>query len=399
MKETISIVVPVYQVEEYLANAINSLLTQTYPNLEIVLIDDGSTDRSGELCDRYERKEKRIQVLHQKNKGVVAARNAGIDAATGHYLMFLDGDDSIEKDYVEKMLLEMRRWKKDIIWDTIHYRQYDKKSILSGYHTSEKDLENSEEQIFLYRYACGYEGFHNDINYGVWGKLFRKDFIQRIHHTLDERIRYEEDFSCMIRCLSETSRIQYVRIGGYHYIQRPHSAARGEMKKNEGLIMLQDTLSFLEKRGERRDVFESYVKMMYGYGLIQHGRIGDLQTDAHTLVPFCRVPQKAHVIIYGLGNIGLKIMDYLRTSENYTLVGCMDQRAEKTQYQDIPVLSLADLRDVSFDAILIAVMRKDYEQEIKGFLLQSGAVKREKIALIDQKVLIEAANRALSSYG
>lgn len=93
MKDLISIIVPVYKVEKYLRRCIQSIICQTYSNIEIILVDDGSPDRCPEICDEYASKDERIKVIHQENKGVSAARNAGLDAAKGEYVAFVDSDD------------------------------------------------------------------------------------------------------------------------------------------------------------------------------------------------------------------------------------------------------------------------------------------------------------------
>ena len=106
MKTTplISVIVPIYQVEAYLEECLDSILNQTYRQLEIILIDDGSTDRCGEICDRYASRDSRIKVIHQTNQGLSAARNAGMDIAIGEYISFIDSDDYIVPQYYEKML-------------------------------------------------------------------------------------------------------------------------------------------------------------------------------------------------------------------------------------------------------------------------------------------------------
>ena len=103
----ISIIVPVYNVEQYLSRCVDSLVNQTYHNIEIILVDDGSPDRSGEICDEYAKKDKRVKVIHQSNGGLSDARNTALDIAKGDYLMFVDSDDWIEKK---------KRVKFSIVW-------------------------------------------------------------------------------------------------------------------------------------------------------------------------------------------------------------------------------------------------------------------------------------------
>lgn len=114
MNPLISVIVPVYKVEEYLPQCIESILAQTYRNLEIILIDDGSPDRCPQICDEYARKDPRICVIHQKNQGVSAARNAGLERATGDYIGFVDGDNSISPVMYENLLKLIEQYRVQI---------------------------------------------------------------------------------------------------------------------------------------------------------------------------------------------------------------------------------------------------------------------------------------------
>lgn len=103
MNPLISIIVPVYNVEEYLPKCLDSIINQTYKNLEIIVVNDGSTDNSGKICDEYGERDYRIMVIHKANRGVSSSRNIGIKNASGEYILFVDSDDEIEKDYVNVM--------------------------------------------------------------------------------------------------------------------------------------------------------------------------------------------------------------------------------------------------------------------------------------------------------
>ena len=124
----VSIIVPVYGVEAYLSECVDSLLAQTYENLEIILVDDGGKDRSGEICDRYAERDNRVRVIHKSNGGAASARNVGIDAATGEYICFVDGDDLVEKDYVTHLWSALSREDADISVCGLYYMTKHQKS-------------------------------------------------------------------------------------------------------------------------------------------------------------------------------------------------------------------------------------------------------------------------------
>ena len=114
MEQLVSVIVPVYNTEEYLDECIESIVFQTYKNLQIILIDDGSTDLSGKICDKWKELDKRIMVIHQKNIGVSGVRNVGLRESTGQWIAFVDSDDSVKNNYIEKLLDLSKRWKTDI---------------------------------------------------------------------------------------------------------------------------------------------------------------------------------------------------------------------------------------------------------------------------------------------
>lgn len=114
MNELISVIVPVYNVEEYLRNCLDSILQQSYSELQIILIDDGSTDNSGKICDEYEKKDSRIEVIHQQNSGIGRTRNVGLDRAKGQYIAFVDSDDFIHKDMYRDLIKLAKRNKADL---------------------------------------------------------------------------------------------------------------------------------------------------------------------------------------------------------------------------------------------------------------------------------------------
>lgn len=114
MEQLVSVIVPVYNTEEYLDECVESIVLQTYKSLQIILVDDGSTDMSGDICDKWKELDKRIIVIHQKNKGVSYARNIGLQESTGQWIAFVDSDDSVKNNYIEKLLNLSKKWKTDI---------------------------------------------------------------------------------------------------------------------------------------------------------------------------------------------------------------------------------------------------------------------------------------------
>ena len=161
----VSVIVPVYNVGKFVGKCIESIQNQTYRDIEIILVNDGSTDDSGLICNRYSEKDNRIKVLHQSNKGVSVARNVGIQIATGEYICFVDGDDYISVDYVEYLLHLLIKQEAEIALSTEWFTSYNTKQVTRQYNKCLSGEEATKE-ILCYR-----------IPIGVNNKLFRSNFI------------------------------------------------------------------------------------------------------------------------------------------------------------------------------------------------------------------------------
>ena len=170
----ISVIVPIYQVEKYLEQCLDSILNQTYRNLEIILIDDGSPDRCGDICDRYASLDSRIKVIHQPNAGLSAARNAGMDIATGEYISFIDSDDYIDPHFYEKMEEGFQDYPEAPIIACFVYQDKNEQitHLSPNWHTTQPVFHSS--LTFCEECLLG------KMTVAVWNKLFRAELLKDI---------------------------------------------------------------------------------------------------------------------------------------------------------------------------------------------------------------------------
>lgn len=166
-EKTVSIIVPVYQVKEYLDMCVQSLRAQTYRNLEIILIDDGSTDGSGQLCDRYAREDVRVKVLHQKNKGLSDARNEGLKLATGDYIAFVDSDDLVSPDFIEILYTIIKEYHAQIA--VCSYEKGEQAAWSRGSRDKGREYCISADEMLLQ-----WHGKRKKIETVVWNKLYHR---------------------------------------------------------------------------------------------------------------------------------------------------------------------------------------------------------------------------------
>lgn len=211
----ISVIIPVYKVEPYLRQCVDSVVGQTYKNLEIILIDDGSPDNCGVICDEYAEWDERVFVIHKQNGGLSNARNDGIMAATGKWLAFLDSDDWIEVDYYEKLLVAVEMGNPDIIISGCYWKEYPHKR---------KSVRNFNRPAFYNDREHILEFQANIIRTGMpWDKLYKTDFIKKQGFMFDTSINAFEDFLFNFQVYEKAESVAVCPVNGYHYRQMTES--------------------------------------------------------------------------------------------------------------------------------------------------------------------------------
>ena len=236
--ELVSVVVPVYKVEPYLEKCVESIRTQTYPDLEIILVDDGSPDRCGEMCDMYAKEDSRIRVIHQENGGQGAARNRGVEQAKGKYLVFVDSDDWISADMIEKAVDAAERFQCDIVMFDYYFAETDASEIREMDFPADQVMHITENKELLFAPPA------------PWAKLFRRESwlksgCQFPAHT------YFEDLAVMPFFILAADRIVYMKDALYYYRVRENSTMTGknyEKSCKDKLTVMDGILAGFKKR-------------------------------------------------------------------------------------------------------------------------------------------------------
>ena len=224
MDKKISIILPVYKVENYLDKCLSTLINQTYKNLEIILVDDGSPDNSGQHCDEWAKRDKRIKVFHKENGGVSSARNLGIKKATGEYVCFVDPDDYVDLSMYEKLLTSAEINNSDLVMCR-YYNVFENNNKIQKVY-EENFLNINTENIFnlflLNKNKVRKNIYYRDSVMGcLWRCLFKKDLIKNIEL---ENVRIAEDLIFMIDVFKKKPKLSLVDEYLYYYLQRETSA-------------------------------------------------------------------------------------------------------------------------------------------------------------------------------
>lgn len=243
-QKKISVIVPVYKVEKYIHRCVESLLKQTYSNIEIVLVDDGSPDSCGGICDYFAEKDQRIKVIHKENGGLSSARNAGLKIASGEYIGFVDSDDWVETAMYEKMILFLESEQCDVVECGVNL-VCDNKCI--EFVKKENEAINGKEA--LYRHLEG-KSSERLPRVAVWSKLYKKEFWDGREFPEG---KIHEDYMITCECLYTSKKVGFLKEGLYnHYVDNAGSIMHSQFGKKDLYLEEQyyNRVEYLRSNGE-----------------------------------------------------------------------------------------------------------------------------------------------------
>ena len=389
MLEKVSIIVPVYNGEHFLNKCVDSVLNQNYKNIEMILVDDGSTDRSGVICDEYEKEYPDIKVIHKKNGGQTSARKAGVRLASAEWVTFLDCDDWIEKDYIEKMINIIK-----ISQDTdivISERYIDSGTDVYVHRNGLAEGYYSKNQVMSKILPCF-----------IWDKWTRKDLLIHslcnilIHKSLadmalrdvDERLRFNEDGVALATALKYARGIYVMSYAGYHYIMRDTSVTHNLSEREmEMLPVLYD--AYIKAMNHCMDInqIKYQVNMRFGDMLI-NGVLKKWEMESKTefITPYEIVKKSSKVVIYGAGRFGKKYKDRLDKEAEFNIVAWVDKNYHNFP-QEWSVESIDVLKDREYDIILIAISDPYIQKSVERDLVDNGVALSKIWALRTENVM------------
>lgn len=221
MEDLISIIIPAYNVEKYISKCLESIINQTYSNIEIILVDDGSTDTTTKICDEYAKKDKRIIVIHKKNGGQSEARNYALKKAKGKYITFLDSDDYVSNDYIEYMYTILKKYNADLSICSVQIVNFENKKY---------DLK--EQKVSVYSTEKAFENllYSEGIEVAVYAKLYPREYFNDIEFPVGEKY---EDIAIIAKLMSKAKKIVYGDKKCYFYYTRQGSTSKSGFNKNE----------------------------------------------------------------------------------------------------------------------------------------------------------------------
>lgn len=258
MTDLISVIMPIYKVEPYLRRAVDSVLNQTYKNIQVILVNDGSPDDCSLICDEYARKDSRVMVIHKENGGLSDARNAGLLEVKGEYVAFVDSDDYLTADFLEILYQACITTNSDI--SICQYKEVSGEELESSYQYFSDIPEKNITAYNRKELLCNlYDYYHKDSTYFVvaWNKLYKKSLWDGITYPLG---RIHEDEATTYKIFDRAEKGIYISVPLYGYFQAPGSITRTQfsLKRLDWMTAMKERIEFFEERGETECLSYAY---------------------------------------------------------------------------------------------------------------------------------------------
>lgn len=373
----LSIIVPIYGVEKYLVQCVQSILNQSFLDFEVILVNDGSMDSCSFICDTFAKKDQRVKVIHKENGGLVSARKAGLAISKGVYIGYVDGDDWIESEMYQELLKYAQKYEADI--------------VIAGY------TEELNGKITEVLYNNLDEGLYTDdrlskelypkmINTGIfsqfgiysylWNKIFKRNLIIPVQMDVDNNIFMAEDAACTYPAILKAKTIYVKHSAKYHYRQRFNSMVKS--REINTLEITKYNLLYKHLRSKFRDsgfetlLFPQLDSFILSLLAVRCDMKYKLNMPENELFPFGQILKSSRLIVLGAGTFGQYLVNRLKMENQYRIVGWADSAYENNYIFGLKIQSINILLNLDFDFIIIAHIDQSVSEQKERDLLKKG---------------------------
>lgn len=387
MKSTpflVSIIVPIYRVEAYLEKCVNSLLNQTYHNIEIILVDDGSDDACPEICDTYRKKDERIVVIHKTNGGLNSARVAGVKESKGEYISYVDSDDWVEPDFIEMMVSIVMKTNCKAVNSGI-IDNYDEKEVNrvpffdEGLYEGDDFFTKIVPRIF-------YTGFF--FQYGIepylCTKLIKRDLIEKYQYRLGVENVIADGLMVSIPAILDGKSVYISHECKYHYRVRENSSKRADLDSLPQIINnnIENWRATLKLTGFYDECISQFNCIVFYWLVLKKPGYFDKEK---LLTAYGGIEKGSKIIIFGAGVAGYSLVNYIKRKDDVKLQAWVDSNAETLKvYYDVQDKEV--INQLEYDYIIVAVLRRNAYESIMTYLAASG-IDKDKIRWVDLSLL------------
>lgn len=374
----VSIIVPLYNKEQYVSEALESLVNQTLKEIEIICVDDGSTDRSGKIVEEYAKKDTRIKVIHKKNEGLVNARKTGISYADAKYIGFVDADDWVDLNMFKRLYEEMEENQLDFISSgLIEDEKYTKMDTLKE---GVYDCEREGETLFA-ALMWNYDADGHGIVPNTVTKLYKKEILAESCLNIDGRIRLHEDDSLVYSYVIKCKNIKILHEAYYYhrFVENSDSRMVDQLffaRQNYFYLFLKTEFAKTKFYDLLLPQLDYYIAKNMIWGI---NYAGGLTLDAYVTSKSV-FAGKRKIVVYGAGKHGQKVIDKILQSKNHELVAIIDKNLALKEIKGYPVRSIKEIMTIEFDVLIIAIINKGIHEGIYKELISMG-VSKDKLGI------------------
>lgn len=383
----VSIIIPIYNVDKYLRRCIESVMAQTLKDIQIICVDDGSKDTCGAICDEYSKRDNRIIVIHKENGGLVTARKAGLNIASGKYIGFVDGDDWIEPELYEHMYnLAEEHQVSFVETGVIDSLDNGQKKRVSNF--NEGCYKGDEYEKFIIPKLISFGEFYR---YGImpylWNKLYRAELVKECYMKIGNKNYMCEDAACSYPYAIRGGSVYISHKCLYHYRVVNNSMKRTINEKVYEILFEQYKLikqtiqvsKYKESLIKQLDCFMVYI-LLWNCPCV----FDDL-SSGEILFPFGGISKDDKIVIYGAGAAGIHIYDYLVNVVGVNVIMWVDKNYEHIK-KEWEVKSPECIGEVIYDKVIVGIFRGNVVEEVKKWLEDNG-VEKEKICWIQERYI------------
>lgn len=385
--DLISVIVPIYNVDAYLHQCVDSIVRQSYDNLDIVLVNDGSTDSATEICEYFRKRDSRIHVISKPNGGLVSARKAGLAAARGDYVFYVDGDDWLDLDCLAQYHRAATESAADIVIGG-HKREF-----LGNFVEARNRLDPGvyagarlHTDLFPHMISTG-DFFTHGIRTYSWGKLYRRGLVEDLQQRVPDGVVLAEDSALLYPALLAAHSVHVTSISAYNYRQRPNSILKSTSIDEHETSRLAQAFSFLATAlaaGHEDCDFPRQLRAYFAAMLII--RNGAFTHDHAT---YCRyklfgdIEYGARICLYNSGSFGQHVYTNLQRGKAFSLVAWFDRDFRESRLINMPVEDPAQISRFDFDYLLVPSYDPSVLAEATSLFVANGlpVEKIRKIAI------------------
>lgn len=366
----ISVIVPTYNLAAYVFQCVSSITQQTYPNLEIIVVDDGSSDSTIELCEFFRKTDARIKIVRKPNGGLVSARKAGVGIATGDYVFYVDGDDWIDPDCIRAYYDLAVAHDADVVIGDY------KREFLGDFVTVRNNLEPGlydraaiTQRIFP-KMVSQPPFFQHGLRTYSWGKLYRRSLIQDLQDKVPDNIVIAEDACLLYPAMLRAERVYVSDLTSCNYRQRPNSILKSPESTQSELSRISLAFNHLAQA-----LGADFTEQLQAYFLaITLTRTGALLCDTQQYQRhqvFGEIPVGSKLAIYNSGSFGQQVYKHLKINPDFALVAWYDPDYPANQLLGMSVSDPAQMDANAFDLLLVPSFDPCIRIEVEALIAQA----------------------------